>query len=129
IKNGVISVATVANSGASSPLGAGSTINMGDVGSAGTLRFTGASGTTNRAISLTGLGGVIDTPAGSSLQLSGVLSGVGGLKKINAGTLSLTGNNAGWSGPVVLLGTGTTTAVTANSLGTGGVTVGDGTSA
>ncbi|HEV8606106.1 MAG TPA: autotransporter-associated beta strand repeat-containing protein [Tepidisphaeraceae bacterium] len=127
IKNGVVSVAAISNTGVGGPLGAGSAINMGDVGSAGTLRFTGASGSTNRGIALTGLGGIIDTPSGSTLTLSGAISGSGGLTKINAGSLVISGNNAaGWSGPVILLGTGTTTASSAGALGTGEVTVGDG---
>ena len=53
---------------------------------------------------LSGGGGIIDTPADSVLTLNGAISGSGGLKKINAGALRISGNNAGWSGPVLLLG-------------------------
>jgi fibronectin-binding autotransporter adhesin len=127
IKNGVISVASIGASGSSGPLGSGSVINMGDVASAGTLRITAAGATTNRTINTSGLGGILDVTAGTDFTLSGTLSGSGALKKISPGNLTITGNNAAtFSGAVTLLG-GTTTASSAGALGTGSVTLGDGT--
>ena len=85
---GTTSVATVADSGANSPLGAGTTINL---DTTGTLHFTGATGSTNRALTVGAGGGAVSAPTGSTLTLAGVVSGAGTLEKKGLGTVVLTG--------------------------------------
>ena len=83
---GTVSVASVANAGANSPLGAGTTIAL----DSGTLEFTGASGSTNRAVTLGASGGTFENPLASTLTLAGTVSG-DGLTKTGAGKVILTG--------------------------------------
>ena len=83
---GILSVNSVANAGSNSPLGAGTTISLDD----GTLEFTGASGSTNRPVTLGALGGTLSAnPLASMLTLTGIVSG-SGLTKVGAGTVILT---------------------------------------
>jgi outer membrane autotransporter protein len=82
INGGVLAVFSDANLGA-----AGTGVSFGG----GTLQAL-ASFTSPRPITLNTGGGTIDTN-GFNLTLSGILSGAGGLTKISAGTLTLTGNN------------------------------------
>ncbi len=105
---GTTSVPTVENSGVNGPLGGGTGVNL----AGGTLEFTGAAGSTNRAINLTAGVGSVSTPTGSTLTLTGVVSGAGTFNKAGAGTVVLTGL------------TNTPTAVT---ISTGTLQVGDGT--
>ena len=90
----------------------------------GTLR-TDASITSNRAVVITSLGGTIDTN-GNTSTFSGIInngaSGTGGLTKIGAGTLALTGSNLYAGKTVVQNGTvsftlGNASAAAAQSLG------------
>jgi autotransporter-associated beta strand protein len=84
LNGGTVSVATVANSGFASPLGAGGSISF----NGGTLQFTGASGGTDRNITLNSSGGTFKTD--TALTLNGAISGAGGLTKTGAGTVMLT---------------------------------------
>ena len=70
-------------------------------------------------------GKATETNAGSSVTLSGVLSGDGSLTKTGAGTLELNNNNAYSGGTTVE--EGTLVAAHANALGTGTVSVAGGT--
>jgi fibronectin-binding autotransporter adhesin len=78
---GILSVSTIADSGTNSALGAGTSLTLGqNSATAGTLRFTGASGgSSNRALLLnngtTGGAGVIEnTVSGQTLTLSGPIT-------------------------------------------------------
>ncbi len=99
----------------------GVSLNNGTLLLGGTGNFTLASG---RAISLTG-SSVFDVVAGQSVSIAGVLSGAGTLTKTDNGTLSLTGNN-NYGGGTVING-GILTAASDSSLGSGGVTIDNGT--
>ncbi len=89
INQGTVAVASVANSGIASPLGAGSTINLGSFTSTTTLLFTGTdTESSNRAVVFNGIG-AIDVQSGA-LTL-GVFSGGGLFTKTGAGTLTFAG--------------------------------------
>src|SRR4030095_5352390 len=110
INEGTVSVATVANGGVNSPLGAGTSISIGDVASAGSLRYTGGTATTNRAITLGDGGGGLDvTTAGTALTASGLVTGAGTLTKSGSGNLILTNVGNSFSGNINIDG-GTLTA-------------------
>ncbi len=81
---GTVSVPTVADGGANSALGAGAAI----VFNGGTLDFTGASGSTNRAVTINAGGAFVET--NTALTLTGAISGPGPLTKLGTGTLTLT---------------------------------------
>ena len=113
LNQGTVRVAAVADAGVNSPLGAGSTLSF----DGGTLEFTGASGRTNRAITLDDGGGTFNTA--TSLTLAGTVSGIGTLTKTGSGTVVLTGANTYGdtviSGGALQVGNGGTT----GTLGTG----------
>jgi autotransporter-associated beta strand protein len=101
---GTLRIAAIANAGTASPLGAGTAM----VFNGGTLEFTGASGTTNRAITLNAGGGTVKTD--TALTLAGAITGSGALIKTGTGTVTVTGTNA----------YGGTTTVSAGKLNVGG---------
>ena len=117
---GTTSVATVADSGTNSPLGAGTTINL---DTTGTLEFTGVTGSTNRALTVAAGGGAVSAPTGSTLTLAGVVSGAGTLEKKGLGTVVLTG--ATNTPTAVTISAGTLqigNGVAAGSIGAGAIT-------
>ncbi len=88
---GVLSVGAIADSGTSN-IGFTGGVTFGTGG--GTLRYTGATGSTNRAFAFTGAG-TFDVTASNALSLTGGgWSGGGGVTKIGTGTLTV-GNNRG----------------------------------
>jgi autotransporter-associated beta strand protein len=116
LENGTLITATLASSGISSPLGSGSQIVLGGSGTTGELSYTGAlPATTNRAITLNAGGGSILLSA-ADLTLGGNIGGSGGLTKIGAGVLVLSGSNNF---------AGTTTVSTGTLRLAGGAAVGD----
>ena len=125
IDTGTVSVNTVADGGANSALGAGTSVILKN---GGILEFTGASGSTNRAIDGNIGGGKVKVSGASTLTLAGAIVAAAPLTLENAGTLTVSGNvtandivtlaNSGTlsvsgtiSGPVgaVVSGAGTTT--------------------
>lgn len=90
VNGGTVSVAAVENSGVNSPLGSGSALSF-DGG--GRLEFTGATGATNRGITVNAGGGTIQTA--TPLTLSGGISGTGTLTKAGVGRLTVGGAVSG----------------------------------
>jgi len=89
VNGGTLSVATLANGGVASPIGAGTTISM----NGGTLRYTGAAtGTTDRGITFGGgnAGGL--ESAGTGVVTFTNTAAIGGT---TTGTLRLLGTNTG----------------------------------
>jgi len=126
---------TLTGSGGLSKLGAGTLILSGSVGfsgdltlSSGSLEISGSSalgsGSFASAISLAS--GTTLTLATSADQiLSGLLTGSGALAKSGAGTLTLNGSGAGFTGAVTV-GGGTVVLGRADALGSGAITVSGG---
>ena len=131
---GVLSVATIANIGTASPLGAGDATSAATntaslVFNGGTLAYTAATGATNRGFTMTG-NGTFSFPAGNNnaFTFAGNVSGAGqftlnglaitGIQNL----LSLTGDNSGLTGNVVVT-VGGIRITNSNGLGTGTKTV------
>ena len=129
VSKGVLSIATIANTGVASPLGIWSSLYLDD----GTLRYTGVSASTNRTLSL-GVGGTIDvTTESTTLTISGSVFGSGALTKSGAGTLALPGTKH-YTGPTsVNAGTlqvssgGTLNGTASVAVAAGGILAVDGT--
>lgn len=144
IKNGVVSIGSIADSGTNSAIGKGSSIILGQSGlnaGIGTLRFTGASGgSSNRTISIatgttapstaSGNGGIENTVAGQTLPLSGGISATSTagatFTVTGAGNFVVSGNVTTTGRAVIKSGTGTTTLSGTNAY-TGTTTVNAGT--
>ena len=62
---------------------------------------------------------------GNTTLSTGAVSGTGGIIKSGDGTLSMTGNNTGWSGGITIKSGTVSQATNAASLGTGRITLGD----
>jgi fibronectin-binding autotransporter adhesin len=115
INGGTLSIATITNGGVSGSLGNSTTNATNLVLGGGTLEYTGsASGSTNRDFTLTAgtTSGISVTNSTASLTMSGnAATTTGGLTKVGAGTLVLSGANTY---------TGTTTVSAGNLTLTGG---------
>jgi fibronectin-binding autotransporter adhesin len=109
INAGKLSVATIADSGTNSPLGTGASITF----NGGALEFTGATGTTNRGILLTGNGAI---RTDNTLTLAGLITGTGSFTKEGTGTVVLSGVNANFNGGLTIK-QGTVDFAGVNSLG------------
>jgi len=118
INAGTLSVATISNGGVSGNLGAATTTASNLTLGGGTLQYTGATASTNRNFVLTtGTTSTIDVSTGASnLTMSGASTNTtGGLIKVGAGTLTLSGSN---------LHTGTTTVSAGTLLAQGSASLG-----
>ena len=111
---GVVSIPTIANGGVASPLGMSSSASAnlrigGGTNGDGTLRYTGATASTDRGATLgsASVKSTIDvTTAGTALTMSGPIVGAGALTKVGAGTLVLgSTSNTYANGTVVSGGT------------------------
>lgn len=90
INGGTLSVATLANGGANSDIGASSAASSNLVISGGALLYTGGATTTDRGFTVGGAGATIDNA--NSLTFSGQIlsTGTGSFTKNGAGTLAFT---------------------------------------
>ena len=93
----------------------------------GTLEALGSGGgiTSSKPVSLAAGGGTFLADAGTASTLSGAITGVGAWTKAGPGTLALSGTNT-YSGGTTIAG-GTLLTQSASALGTGPVTLGNGT--
>jgi autotransporter-associated beta strand protein len=107
------------------PAGGAATITLGDVGTPGTLQLNGAGlGITTRPFILEAGGGFLDlTDSGSSLIVSGTVSGPGPLVKIGSGTLNLSAANDYFGDTAINEGTLEVTNVFGSATGSGTVSV------
>ncbi|BCU78573.1 hypothetical protein llg_32880 [Luteolibacter sp. LG18] len=130
INGGVLAVAELGDAGGPSAIGASSSAASNLVINGGTLQLIDSQTNTNRNITLGASGGTIDIVlANSSIQVSGALSGSGGLVKSGPGTLLLASANTYTGGTVITGGKIYLAGSTPNSsgLGTGTVTINNGT--
>ncbi|WP_194847478.1 autotransporter-associated beta strand repeat-containing protein [Candidatus Neptunochlamydia vexilliferae] len=102
-------------------LAVGDNPRLGDLG--GSVTFTGGSlettgtFTTNRALIMTGPG-TLSTDTNTTLTWNGTISGLGQIRKIGFGTVSLGADNSGFTGGFRFV-VGTTSISNANNLGSG----------
>ena len=128
ITSGTLSVASIANGGASSGLGASSNAAANLVFNGGTLIYTGTAATTDRGFTIDpGNTGLVTATINvtNSLTINGASAATtdNGLTKIGPGTLVLGGANQ-YSGPTtVSVGTFLANNATGSATGTGNVTV------
>jgi fibronectin-binding autotransporter adhesin len=130
INGGVLSVSSLANGGSNSGIGASTNVAANLVLGGGSLQYTGATVTTDRAFTLTAsTTSTIDvSTAASTLTFTGsTASTSGALTKAGAGTLAITGSLANTgattvSGGTLQIGNGNAT----GNLGSGNVSIGSG---
>ena len=126
---GMVVIPTIANGGAASPIGAANNATSNLVFYGGTLRYTGATASTDHGMTFNTGGGTLDVNSSSAdLTLVGSLTGGGTLTKTGAGSLSISAGNNYTGGTLIRQGTIALGAAVANTsgLGTGGVTLTNG---
>src|SRR5205085_4688919 len=96
ITAGTLSVVSLANGAANSNIGASTSAATNLVLGGGTLRYTGATTSTDRGFTLTNsTTSTIDVTTAANLTISGAAAATSGaLTKVGAGTLTLSGTNA-----------------------------------
>lgn len=124
ISDGVVSIGTITNTSTAGALGQNNSLVL----EGGTLRYTGATASSNRIVTLANAKtGTLEVGAANTiLTLSGATASTSGtLNKTGEGTLLLSGNNQHSGGTTVT--EGTLRATGANSLGSGTATLAGGT--
>lgn len=130
VNGGTLAVNNLNDGGVASSIGASSSSASNLIINGGTLQLIGPQTNTNRNLTLGSAGGGVDiSPSNNSLQISGIINGTGALVKSGAGVLILAGNNTYSGGTTIANGTILLATSTANSngLGTGTVTILNGT--
>lgn len=93
VSSGTLSANSFNNELSSGPLGASSLpIDVGSLAEA-TIKYTGGAGSSNKKFLLSSNGGILEIVSAITLELSGIISGTGTLKKTGIGTLALSGTN------------------------------------
>lgn len=120
INQGILSINSIADSGTSSAIGAGSVINFGSGAQTGTLFYSGAAASTNRTLNLasTGAGGaIIDASGTGALIFTGSVTNAA---TTGTKTLTLNGTATGndFQGVISDGGLGGVVAVTKGDTGT-----------
>lgn len=105
IAGGALEAATLANGGVPSSIGSAAPDSANLVLDGGTLRYTGATVSTDRGATIRALGGTFDvSEGGTALTVGGALTGDGALTKSGAGNLTLSGANNYTNGTVISAG-------------------------
>jgi autotransporter-associated beta strand protein len=121
LAGGVTEVTLLAAGGFPSALGAASAASANLVVDGATLRYTGASVSTDRGATFDTNGATMDvTNAATALTVSGTLTGAGALTKLGQGNLTLTVANSYAGGTVI--SNGTLQLNIAGAAGSGGIT-------
>jgi fibronectin-binding autotransporter adhesin len=132
VATGTLSIATINNVSANGTLGnSANSVTLGSSGATGTLEYTGASASSTKPFTFAsgGTGAFQIDTSGTTLTLSGLIDGGGGLTKLGAGQLNLTGatNNTYTGTTTVSVGTlGLGMNATINAFG-GDLTINGGT--
>ncbi len=108
VESGTMSIATINNAGVSGRLGqSGLGVILGAAGGqVGTLQFTGGAASSTKSFTMAsgGTGGFQVSNGGTTLTLSGLIGGGGGLIKSGAGSLALTNGSNSYSGGTEISG-------------------------
>ncbi len=129
---GVVDVFTLANGAAPSPLGAAGADASSLVFNGGTLEYLGANIAIDRGATIQGGGATLSVTNGTTLTVSGTLTGPGALTKIGNGQLTLSSPNDFQGGTVISAGTiraAQGSGATISALGTNVITLNGTTSA
>lgn len=119
INAGILSVATINNGGTAGNLGQATSAAANLVLGGGTLQYTGATASTNRAFTLTAATTSSIDVTTNNLTISGVSAATtGSLTKVGAGTLTLSGANT-YTG-ITTINAGVLSVATINNGGTAG---------
>lgn len=97
VQAGTLRIATINNASANGVLGNSATaVTLGASGTTGTLEYTGSTASTTKPFALAagGTGAFQVNDSGTTLTLSGIVSGSGALTKLGAGALTLSGANS-----------------------------------
>ena len=119
VEGGSIDFNKFPNGGVSSPIGAASRTSSNIRLNGGKLHYTGATTTTDRAISLGEKGGSLSVGSSSTVLTTGQISGPGRLTKEGAGRIAFAGANSYSGGTTILGGTIGLTSDIANISGFG----------
>jgi autotransporter-associated beta strand protein len=102
---GTLEIASIANAGVASSIGAGATASSNFILNDIAVKYSGASASTDRGITLAGDTILMEIPSGKTLAISGIITGAGKLEKTGTGTLSLSGINTFTGGTLLKEGT------------------------
>jgi autotransporter-associated beta strand protein len=106
INGGTLSIASVANGGVASPIGAAPSASANLVINGGTLEYTGNNLSTDRGATLGASGGTVSvTNPAKTLTLNGTLTGGGSLTKTGNGQITLNSANNYLGGTIINAGT------------------------
>jgi autotransporter-associated beta strand protein len=124
VGQGVLEVQTLGVSGQASGIGESTSSPTNLVLYGSTFKFSGPNTSTDHGVTLNGTGGIFDVTNGTTLALTGTITGPGSLTLIDSGTLSLANVNTYTGGTVLSNGVLALGSNNANNNGSGGSGVG-----